>query len=154
MKDKADYFYLSRNIRSAHFILQVCMYLPRSHICLSIQQYEERFGIYSRTRQDFSLLIARSTERLEMLFIVPNFREIMQCLWGLPPRNQWGPLTRWPSANTASQRGWTPLLSPLPPSSLYCNLYIKALYLRHKYNYSLKPTAVVITSYCVRPFHC
>ncbi len=24
---------------------------------------------------------------------------------GLPQRNQWGPLTRWPSANTASQRG-------------------------------------------------
>ncbi len=41
-------------------------------------------------------------------------------LWGLPPRNQWGPLTRWPSANTASQRGGTPLLSPLPPSSLFC----------------------------------
>jgi hypothetical protein len=55
-------------------------------------------------------------------------------LWGLPPRNQWGPLTRWPSANTASQMGSTPLLSPLPPSSLYCNLCIKALYLRHKYN--------------------
>ncbi len=33
---------------------------------------------------------------------------------GLPPRNQWGPLTRWPSANTASQSGGTPLLSPLP----------------------------------------
>ncbi len=33
---------------------------------------------------------------------------------GLPPRNQWGPLTRWPSANTASQRGGTPLLSSLP----------------------------------------
>ncbi len=45
-------------------------------------------------------------------------------VWGLPPRNQWGPLTRWPSANTASQRGGTPLLSPLPPSNLYCNLYI------------------------------
>jgi hypothetical protein len=28
-----------------------------------------------------------------------------------PPRNQLGPLTRWPSANIASQRGGIPLLS-------------------------------------------
>ncbi len=46
-------------------------------------------------------------------------------------RNQWEPLTRWPSANTASRRGGTPLLSPPPPpSSLFCNLCIKELYLR------------------------
>ncbi len=39
---------------------------------------------------------------------------------GLLPRNQWGPLTRWPSANTASQRGGTPLLSLL--SLLVCSV--------------------------------
>ncbi len=31
-----------------------------------------------------------------------------------PPRNQWEPMTRRPSANTASQRDGNPLLSPLP----------------------------------------
>ncbi len=39
-----------------------------------------------------------------------------------PTRNQWGLQIRWPSANTASQRGGTPLLSPLPHpvSSVNC----------------------------------
>jgi hypothetical protein len=45
----------------------------------------------------------------------------------------WGP---WPddSSQHSKSEGWHP--SPLSPplSSLFCNLYIKELYLRHKYN--------------------
>jgi len=48
------------------------------------------------------------------LIPIPTGTHRIVTVWGLPPRNQWGPLTRWPSANTASRRGDTPLLSPLP----------------------------------------
>ncbi len=49
-------------------------------------------------------------------------------------------LFSWPVSQPTQQvRGVAPpLSSPLspPPSSLFCILYIKALYLRHNYNYS------------------
>ncbi len=46
-------------------------------------------------------------------------------MWGLPPRNQWGP---WPDDRQPTQkvRGVAPLSFFPSPSSLYCNLCINA----------------------------
>ncbi len=63
----------------------------------------------------------------------------MDNLVGTSLRNQLGPLIRWPSANTANQRGGTPLLSPLPPPfcsviCVYCRVCIcNYLYLMSPY---------------------
>ncbi len=69
---------------------------------------------------------------------------ILLSLVGLLLRNQ---MTRWPDDRQSTQqvRGVAPLSSL--PYSLFCNLYIKELYLRHKYNYSsLIQTAALFTA--------
>jgi hypothetical protein len=70
-------------------------------------------------------------------------------LWASPKESMGAPDQMTVSQHSKSE-GWHPSpLSP-PPSSLYCNLYIKELYLRHKYcTTSLNLPAVVITSYCI-----
>jgi hypothetical protein len=62
-----------------------------------------------------------------LLGIVALFEKIYYAVVGAPPKESVGAPDQMTSANTASQRGGTPLLSPLPPSSLYCNLYINAV---------------------------
>jgi hypothetical protein len=75
-------------------------------------------GRLSGISVNFSILYRLCSQSFACTLIKQHFFETECTFWftcgASPPRNQWGPLTRWPSANTASQRGGTPLLSPLP----------------------------------------
>ncbi len=53
----------------------------------------------------------------------------------------------FPDQMTISQysksEGWHPSPFSPPSSSLFCNMYIKELYLRHKYNYSYPNCCII-----------
>ncbi len=87
-------------------------------------------GVYKSVRKS---LFFTDTKQFVLVFLT-DIRFLaaflwrkLSILWVPPPRNQLGTLIRWPSANTAIQRGVAPLSSLPSPTSMLCNLCVKVL---------------------------
>jgi hypothetical protein len=65
------------------------------------------------------------------------------CVVGTSPKESVGAPDQMTVSQHSKSEGWPPSpLSP-PPSSLFCNLCIKELYLRHKFNQSYPNCCII-----------
>ncbi len=96
------------------------------------KDYRRKEKDYQTEEKDYKReeMITRERKRI----IRHRHRKRILAIVGAPPKESVGAPDQMTVSQHSKSEGWHPSpLSPLP-SSLYCNLCIKALYLRRKYN--------------------